>query len=102
MEKAYILTALYDTTPSYRDWDTDCEFPMYKVIEDTYEVFWVEAENLEEAEKWLAINHPERYIGANFKLEGKYKLLPVPCKKYGKGNYESLEARIRYARSLFA
>ena len=58
------------------------------------QVWEIEGESLSDGEKWLADNHADMYMGGSVVCEnGDFLLLSVPSEEYGKGNFETLEAR---------
>lgn len=91
--KITVIGRRYSETAKFYDWDADKKYPYFeKEGEQTWEI---EAENLREGQRWLAENNPDMYMGGNIICEnGDFACLAVPCEEYGKGNYETIKARI--------
>ena len=95
--KIKVIGRKYSEKESYYSWDADKQFPNYE--EDEVLIWEIEAETLDNGILWLAENHPDYYMGANVVCgNGDFAMFPVPCEEYGKGNYETLAARIAYVQ----
>lgn len=96
--KITVIGRRYSETAKFYDWDADKEFPYFKKEgEQTWEI---EADTLSEGRSWLIENHPDMYMGSNVICEnGDFSCAAVPCEAYGKGNYETIEARIACAKA---
>lgn len=98
--KVTVIGRMYSDEATYPTWDADKAFPHYALVEE--QTWEIEAATLRDGEKWLAHNHPAYYMGANIICEnGDFAMLAVPCCEYGKGNYETLAARIACVRREF-
>ena len=95
--KVKVIGRRYSETAKYEKWDADREFPNFdKEDEQTWEI---EANTLHDGVRWLAENHPDMYMGGNVICEnGDFACLAVPCGEYGKGNFETMAARIATAK----
>ena len=96
--KIKVIGRRYSETAKFYDWDTDKVFPYFeKEGEQTWEI---EADTLQDGVQWLAENHPEMYMGGSVVCEnGDFTCFAVPCVEYGKGNYETIEARVAFAKA---
>lgn len=93
--KIQIIGRRFNDTATYYDWDTEKEFARYDLV--STEEFEIDADTLADGKKWLAKNHPDMYMGSNIICEnGDFSCLAVPCGEYGKGNYETTEARVAW------
>lgn len=91
--KVKVIGRRYSETAKFYKWDANKEFPYYEMEEE--QLWEIEAETLKDGKKWLAENHPDMYMGGNVVCEnGDFACLAVPCEEYGKGNYETIAARI--------
>ena len=97
--KIKVIGRRYAETATYYDWDSDKKWPRFeKVAEQTLEI---EADTLRDGKKWLAENHPEMFMGGNVICEnGDFACFAVPCEEYGRGNYETPEARIACVKRM--
>ena len=93
--KIKVIGRRWSENAIYSEWDTKKEFPRYELQgEQTWEI---EADTLRGGEKWLAENHPDMYMGASIYCEnGDFLCTAVPCMEYGKGNYETMAARVAF------
>ena len=96
--KIKIYGTRYSEIPKYYDWDKEKIYDYYdSVAEEKWEI---EADTLTDGEKWLAKNHPDMYMGGAVSCEnGDFACLAVPCLEYGKGNYETIQARINWVKT---
>ena len=91
--KITVIGRRYSETAEFCKWDVNKLFPHYKMEEE--QRWEIEAATLKEGKRWLAANHPDMYMGGNVICEnGDFACLAVPCEEYGKGNFETLAARI--------
>jgi hypothetical protein len=96
--KIKIIGRKYLEAARYLEWDTSKRFPVYDMDEER--VWEIEAETLDDGELWLAENHPDYYMGANVICEnGDFACEAIPCEEYGKGNYETIAARIAFVKA---
>lgn len=98
--KYEIKGTLYGETPKYYSWDKEKQFDYYEeVIRHTWTI---EADSIEEAERWLIDNYPECYMGAAIicKDNTDFLMTAVPSGEYEKGNYETIQARIKTAQKF--
>lgn len=96
-----VQTTRYGEEATYYTWDKERKYKNYEPIEK--HTFEVEAESVQEAEKWLANNHPELYMGAGITdHKGNFIMTAVPSLEYGEGNYETTEARIAWVKQHIA
>lgn len=95
---------IYSDTATYYSWDSEKRWKNFNALDGTEQTWTIEASSLDEAERWFAKNHPERYMGGSIVSEDKqsFLLLAVPSIEYGIGNYESNTARINWVRAHFA
>lgn len=99
--KATVIGRRYSEIPTYPSWDADKEFPHFELL---YERTWeIDVETVHDGEKWLAENHPKYYMGGSIVCEnGDFACLAVPCCEYGKGNYETVAARVACVEKIAA
>lgn len=95
--KVKVIGRKYSEEATYSSWDKWREYPRFEELEEkTWEI---EADSLLEGKRWLVENHPDYFMGANIICEnGDFSCLAVPCCEYGKGNFETYEARIATAK----
>ena len=99
--KITIAGRKYSEEARYASWDSEKKYPMYDEIEK--QEWEIEAKSMDEAEKWLAKNHPDMFMGANISCEnGDFAAYSVPCGFWGEGNYETQSARTAWVRKTFA
>ena len=98
--KIEVIGRKYADVATYYSYDTDKQFPHFeKVDEQTWEI---DGATLYDGETWLAENHPDMFMGGNVICEnGDFAMLAIPCVEYGKGNYETTEARVAYVKAQF-
>lgn len=96
--KVKVIGRKYSEKATYYNWDKEREFPKYEKLAD--ETWEIEASSLFAGKKWLAENHPDMFMGGNVICEnGDFACLAVPCEEYGKGNYETIEARVAWVKN---
>ena len=101
MNKYRVTGTHYNETPNYYVWDNEKRFP-YFTVDDEQE--WViDADNLKEAEKWFAVNHPDYFMGGAINCitpnVHEFCIYAAPCGEYGEGNYETVDARVAFVRN---
>lgn len=91
--KITVIGRRYSENAQFYRWDDHKDFPHFEMVkEKTWEI---EGETLEDGRKWLAKHHPDMYMGGNVICEnGDFACLAVPCIEYGRGNFETIAARI--------
>lgn len=95
--KVKVIGRKFSEVPKYYDWDKKKHFDYYDITSE--EIWEIEADSLADGERWLAKNHPDMYMGANIICDnGDFACFAVPCSEYGKGNYETIEARVRWVK----
>ena len=100
--KTYRITGTrYNETPKYYNWDTDKKFAYYTV--DDKRDWVIDANDMNEAEKWFATNHPDYFMGGSINCitpnVHEFCMYAIPCREYGDGNYETINARIAFVRN---
>ena len=104
--------AIYAETPSYAGWDWEQRFPVYDEIGGTERLWTVEkgtklsdgteVQSLNDVEKWVLENHPAYLQGMSVMQSipsGDFMFTPNPSPEYPQGTYETLDARMEYART---
>lgn len=96
--KIKVIGRKFSEEANYPAWDSKKEFPHYEILEE--QTWEIEADKLHDGEKWLADNHPEMYMGGNVVCEnGDFACFAVPGIEYGKGNFETIQARVACVRA---
>lgn len=91
----------YSEEARFADWDSEKEFPEYDVVAE--QTWKIEAQSLNDAEAWLAQNHPDMFMGSNISCEnGDFAAMSVPGTFYGKGYFETQVARIAWVKKYIA
>ena len=99
--KIEITGRRFSETPNYYDWDEKKRYQRYDIL--STETWEIEADSLEDGIKWLAVNHPDMYMGGGVNCDnGDFACIAVPCEEYGKGNYETIQARIAWVKTYIA
>ena len=99
--KCKITGRQYSEEARYAEWDSEKEFPEFDKVDE--KVWEIEANSLDEAQSWLAKNHPDMFMGANISCEnGDFAAYAVPTNFWGKGNFETQSARIAWISKHFA
>ena len=96
--KIKITGRRYNGEATYPKWDEMRRYPEYQETEETE---WeIDGIDLLDGYKWLAENHPDMFMGANISCEnGDFACLAVPCGEWGRGNFETMDARIATAKA---
>ncbi len=83
----------YSEEAEYYRWDSKKQYPRFEQLDE--QVWEIQAETLRDGKRWLAENHPDMYMGGTVVCDnGDFACLAVPCEEYGKGNYETIQARV--------
>ena len=94
-----IYGRLYGETPRYYDFDDNHKWPYYDKLEEKE---WdLEYSDVNDGEKWLIDNYPEYYMGACIQgNNGDFILTAIPGVEYGYGNFETIQNRISYVKTI--
>lgn len=102
MKQYTVNGALYSTIAQYYDYDSRLQWPYYRRLESRS--WTIEAESLEDAVAWLMTNYPSYYMGGSIVCitpgVQEFQCNAVPSIEYGEGNFETIEARIAYVKSM--
>lgn len=97
--KATIIGRRYSDVATYWDWDAAKRWPNYEKVEE--QEWTVDVSSLKDGERWLAVNHPDMYMGGSVVMEnGDFMMMAVPCVEYGDGNYETEAARVACVKEV--
>ena len=89
----------YSEVARFYSWDDEKQFPHFD--EEEERMWEIEADTLDDGEKWFAENHPDMYMGGSIVCEnGDFVCFAVPCLEYGNGNYETIAARVVCVRGM--
>ena len=93
---------IFSEEPTFSKSDEYHAYPRYEMLEEKEFTLPPEVDSLEKAQLWMAVNHPEYYMGCTISQEcrsGNFCAMAVPCTEYERGMYETKENRIRYSMS---
>ena len=98
--KCKVIGRKYSEEARYAEWDSKKKFPEFDKVDE--QVWEIESSNLDEAEQWLAKNHPDMLMGANISCEnGDFIAYAVPSNFWGVGNFEAQSVRTAWVKKTY-